>query len=177
MRTRVAVSGLGVMAVMTLSVVLSAQTGAPAGPAAPAGAAPSSAVPDLSGDWGMTLTNVQHGGGIGQSLSGTDPGGFLRGKEPDIPYLPKALAKTLSEVPPTGPDSKYETTTDPNIHFCEPLGLGRVYMAPAKTRFVQTPEAVYILHEMGPTFRVVWLNAKHPDDPDPQVLGALDRPL
>ncbi len=161
MRKRVAVSGVGVMAVMVFSAALSAQTGAPA----------SSAIPDLSGDWAMTLTNIQHGGGIGQSLSGADPGGFLRRMEPDIPYRPKALAKMMSEVPPTGPDSKYETTTDPNIHFCEPLGLARVYMAPAKTRFVQTPEAVYILHEMGPTFRVVWLNGKHPDDPDPQYWG------
>src|SRR6185436_2892151 len=132
MRTHLAVSCLGVMAVTTFSVVLNAQTGA-----APAGSTPAAAIPDLAGDWGMQLTNVQHGGGIGQSMSGADPGGFLRGKEPDIPYLPKALAKTLSEVPPTGPDSKYETTTDPNIHFCEPLGLGRVYMAPAKTRFIQ----------------------------------------
>jgi hypothetical protein len=169
MRVRTAVS-IGVMAMLASSALLSAQAGAPSAPSAPTAAAPS-AVPDLSGDWAMTLTNVQHGGGIGQSLSGVDPGGFLRGKEPDIPYLPKALTKTLSEVPPTGPDGKYETTTDPNIHFCEPLGLGRVYMAPAKTRFVQTPEAVYLLHEMGPTFRVVWLNATHPDDPDPQYWG------
>ncbi len=44
-------------------------------------------------------------------------------------------------------------------------------MWPAKTRFVQTPEAVYILHEVGPVYRIVWLNAKHPDDPDPQYWG------
>src|SRR6266545_1161321 len=100
MRMRGAVSGIGVMAVMVFSAALSAQT------VAPAGAAASSAVPDLSGDWAMTLTNIQHGGGIGQSLSSVDPGGFLRGMEPAIPYLPKALAKMMSEVPPTGPDSK-----------------------------------------------------------------------
>src|SRR5690242_6097083 len=142
MRPAPAIFGFGVMVMLALPAALHAQTGAAA----------SSGVPDLSGDWAMTLTNVQHGGGIGQSLSSVDPGGFLRGKEPDIPYLPKALAKTLSEVPPTGSDGKYETTTDPNIHYCEPLGLGRIFMAPAKTRFVQTPEAVYILHEIGPTF-------------------------
>lgn len=53
MRKRVAVSGVGVVAVMTLSVVLNAQTAAPARPAAPAGAAAASGVPDLSGDWAM----------------------------------------------------------------------------------------------------------------------------
>jgi len=36
---------------------------------------------------------------------------------------------------------------------------------------VQTPEAVYILHELGPFYRVVWMNAKHPEDPDPQWWG------
>ncbi len=132
----------------------------PLGP--PASLKPSK-VPDLSGDW--SLVN------FGQSLSAADPGGRLRGKEPDIPYKPWALAKTMSEFPPTGPDANFEQNTDPNIHYCEPLGLGRIYMYPAKTKFIQTPEAVYILHELGPAFRVVWLNAKHPEDPDPQYWG------
>jgi hypothetical protein len=134
----------------------------PIGPPSPL---PSSRVPDLSGDWALGL------GGIGQSLSAADPGGRMRGKEPDIPYKPWALAYTMAQVPPTGPDAKYETNTDPAIHYCEPLGLGRIYMYPAKTKFIQTPDAVYILHELGPTFRIVWLNAKHPDDPDPQYWG------
>jgi|RhiMetdeSRZDD1v2_1073273.scaffolds.fasta_scaffold22597_5 hypothetical protein len=134
----------------------------PIGPPSPL---PSSKVPDLSGDWALGL------GGIGQSLSAADPGGRMRGKEPDIPYKPWALAYTMAQVPPTGPDAKYETNTDPAIHYCEPLGLGRIYMYPAKTKFIQTPEAVYILHELGPAFRVIWLNAKHPDDPDPQYWG------
>jgi hypothetical protein len=78
----------------------------------------------------------------------------------------------MKQVPPTGgPDSKFELTTDPYIHTCEPLGVGRIHNYPAKFRFIQTPEAVYILNEVGPQFRVVWLNAKHPDDPDPQYLG------
>ncbi len=134
----------------------------PIGPPSPL---PASKVPDLSGDWALGL------GGIGQSLSAADPGGRMRGKEPDIPYKPWALGYTMAQVPPTGPDAKYETNTDPAIHYCEPLGLGRIYMYPAKTKFIQTPDAVYILHELGPAFRLVWLNAKHPDDPDPQYWG------
>ncbi len=148
-----------------LAIAVTALMALAAAPASVFAQAGSSAIPDLSGDWEIGL------GGIGQSLSAADPGGRMRGKEPDIPYLPKALQKTLSEVPPTGPDSRYEATTDPAIHYCEPLGLGRIYMYPAKTRFVQTPEAVYLLHEIGPAFRVVWLNAKHPADPDPQYWG------
>jgi hypothetical protein len=30
---------------------------------------------------------------------------------------------------------------------------------------------VYILHELGPFYRVVWLNSEHPEDPDPQWWG------
>ena len=134
----------------------------PIGP--PANLKPSR-VPDLSGDWALGL------GGIGQSMSAADPGGRMRGKEPDIPYQPWALEYTMKQFPPTGPDAAFERTTDPHIHTCEPLGLGRIYMYPAKTRFIQTPEAVYILHELGPAFRIVWLNAKHPEDPDPQYWG------
>lgn len=71
----------------------------------------------------------------------------MRGKEPDISYTPNGLAKTMSEVPPTGPDAQYELTTDPSIHYCEPLGLGRIYMYPAKVKFIQTPEAVVTLRD------------------------------
>lgn len=134
----------------------------PIGPPAPL---PASKVPDLSGAWGIGIP------AIGHSMSAADPMGRMRGKEPDIPYLPWALEYTMRQTPPTGPDHKFELNTDPYIHTCEPLGLGRIYMYPAKTKFVQTPEAVYILHELGPTFRIVWLNAKHPEDPDPQYWG------
>ena len=138
-------------------------------PIGPPDPLPKSAVPDLSGDWALDTRPGR--GGIGQSLSAADPGGRLRGKEPDIPYQPWALDYTMKQFPPTGPDSAFERTTDPHIHTCEPLGLGRIYMYPAKTKFAQTPEAVYILHELGPAFRVVWLNAKHPADPDPNYWG------
>ena len=134
-------------------------------PTAPPSPLPASKVPDLSGDWALGL------GGIGQSLSAADPGGRMRGKEPDIPYQPWALDYTMKQFPPTGPNAAFERTTDPNIHTCEPLGLGRIYMYPAKTRFIQTPEAVYLLHELGPAFRIVRLNATHPEDPDPQYWG------
>jgi hypothetical protein len=141
---------------------LSAPYFLPIGP--PAALAPSKPA-DLSGDWVISRDALAH------SLSSADRMGEMRGKEADIRYKPWALAKTLSEVPATGPDSKFEQTTDPSIHYCEPLGLGRIYMYPAKTKFIQTPEAVYIMHELGPAFRIVWLNARHPEDPDPQYWG------
>jgi hypothetical protein len=170
-------AGVALLAILAVPAIARAQAAAPPvppmdvhalknflpiGPPAPL---PASTVPDLSGDWGISAP------AFGQSMSAADPGGRMRGKESDIPYQPWALEYTMRQNPPTGPDAKFELNTDPHIHTCEPLGLGRIYMYPSKTKFIQTPEAVYILHELGPTFRIVWLNTKHPEDPDPQYWG------
>jgi hypothetical protein len=167
MSYRFVLSVIALLVAITFLPALRVQTATGSAVAMPQGGAASAKIPDLSGDW--ALDNKK--GGIGQSISLSDPGGKLRGKEPDIPYQPWALAKTLSEFPPTGPDTQYDKTTDPYIKYCEPLGIGRVYMYPARTKFVQTADAVYILHEQGEQFRMVRLNSKHPDDPDPQYWG------
>jgi hypothetical protein len=41
----------------------------------------------------------------------------MRGKEPDIAYQPWALEKAMSEYPATGPDGRYELTTDAWINY------------------------------------------------------------
>jgi len=154
MRNNLAMSGAALIGAFLFSVISQAQT-------------TSSKPADLSGTWGLDATR----GGIGQSISIADIGGKMRGKEPDIPYQPWSLEKTLSEKPPTGPDNQFEATTDPWINYCEPPGLIRIYMEPARTKFVQTPDAVYILHEVMQAFRVIRLNSKHPEDPDPSWWG------
>ena len=167
MPNRALLSAIALMALMIFSLVVRAQNAAPsraqAGP--PPGA--TSKVADLSGDWAPDPKR----GGIGQSLSLSDNGGRQRGNEADIPYLPWAREKTLSERSSTGPDLGFANTTDPQVLYCEPPGVPHIYLWPIKTKLVQTPEAVYILHEYGPFFRVVWLNSKHPEDPDPQWWG------
>ena len=126
----------------------------------------SSKIPDLSGVWGADRSR----GGFGSSLSLADPGGKMRGKETDIPYQPWALKKTMSEITNTGPDAQFGKSTNPQM-WCEPVGAPAVYGWPARTKFVQTPEAVYILYEYGVRYRIVWLNSQHPKDPDPQWWG------
>jgi hypothetical protein len=166
MRSRVWAAG-ALMAVLTFSPAAFAQAPVVA-PGATAGVqSGSTKVPDLSGDWAPDPKR----GGIGQSLSLSDIGGKNRGKEPDIPYQPWALTKTMSEKPSTGVSSQFDQTTDPQVIYCEPPGVPHIYLWPIKTKFIQTPEAVYILHELGPFFRVVWLNSKHPPDVDPQWWG------
>ena len=167
MRNRALLSAIALMALMTFSLVVRAQNTAPS--RAPAGPPPgaTSKVADLSGDWAPDPKR----GGIGQSLSLSDNGGRQRGNETDIPYLPWAREKTLAERSSTGPDQGFANTTDPQVLYCEPPGVPHIYLWPIKTKLVQTTEAVYILHEYGPFFRVVWLNSKHPEDPDPQWWG------
>jgi len=153
------------LGIVTFTLVASAQ--APARSAAPQSQPASSKPADLAGDWGPDGRR----GGIGQSLSISDIRGQKRGNEDDIPYQPWAREKTLSERTSTGPDPQFGNTTDPQVLYCEPPGVPHIYLWPIKTKFIQTPEAVYILHELGPYYRMVRLNSKHPDDPDPQWWG------
>jgi hypothetical protein len=138
MRNRLLVLGTLSLGVLTLSLSLSAQ-GPPRGATPPA---VSSKPADLSGDWAPDPKR----GGIGQSLSLSDIRGTKRGQEEDIPYLPWAREKTMSERPSTGPEPNFGNTTDPQVLYCEPPGVPHIYLWPIKTKFIQTPEAVYILH-------------------------------
>ena len=173
MRNRLILFALALPAAIAFSPTLQSQAPAPGtapAPAAAAQAAPpaSSAPADLSGNWEPDRRR----GGFGQSLSLSDQGGRQRGKETDIPYQPWALAKTMSEKPSTGPEPKFGESTDPQILYCEPPGVPHIYLWPIKTKFIQAgTEAVYILYEYGPFYRIVWLNSKHPEDPDPQWWG------
>ncbi len=154
---------LRVSIMLTVAIVAISTAQAQSAPANAAAATQSSKIPDLSGSW-LRKTGIQ-------SISNSDIGGKERGHEEDIPYQPWALEKTMSEKPPTGPDNQFDQTTDPWILYCEPPGLVRVYMEPGRTKFVQAPDAVYILHEVMQTFRIVRLNGKHPADPDPTWWG------
>jgi hypothetical protein len=167
MRNRLVVSAAALVAVTAFSPMFRAQTAASSQGGTASRQSGSSKVPDLSGDWAPDRTR----GGMGQSLSLSDIGGRKRGNEDDIPYQPWARAKTLAEKTSTGPDPRFDETTDPQVIYCEPPSVPHIYLWPIKTKFIQTPEAVYVLYELGPFFRVVWLNSKHPADPDPQWWG------
>jgi hypothetical protein len=126
---------------------------------------------DLSGNWGYAI-----GGSYSPKGGPADVGTPNDG----VPYQPWALAKLKSRKTMSGPNATFATrvgpglditeTTDP-LEKCEPHGVPRIYTWPSKFKFIQTPDVVYILYEYGPTWRPVWLNRKHPDDPDPTFWG------
>jgi hypothetical protein len=163
-----------VVAVSTLavcSVSMSAQT-AP-GPASVPRAADGK--PDLTGVWqgGSTQrgrweeVNV----GVGVGGSGRDPSApvVLGSNDRPVgreaaPYQPWAAQKVLEAYNRRGID-------DPT-GLCLPAGLPRIVMLGLfPQQFIQTPKQIVILYEYMNVFRVIPLNAKHPDDLLPSYMG------
>jgi len=82
------------------------------------------------------------------------------------PYKPEYMAKVrqIAETMNGG-----TTALDPFAQ-CKPLGVPR---AGGAMRIMQTPEAIAILYEGAPysTYRIVYMNSKHPDDLDTTYMG------
>jgi hypothetical protein len=130
---------------------------------APAGKIPRAAdgKPDLSGIWqanGVTLFGetgeVRPGDGKAISTYGLPP-------EP-APYLPSLAAK----VKELGSDNR----NDPNVH-CHMSGVPRIFSIPVPYEIVQTPKKTVILYESNHAFRIIPIDGKHAQDPDPSYMG------
>ena len=150
-----------VLACSSPTISAQAQKGVPQEPAKAA----AGTVVDLSGNWNTVIS-------VGRSYQ---PKGDVKDAGiPDkdgVPYQPWALKKFLSERPAVGPRATFENQTDPAITSCEPVGTPRIWTWPVKVKFIQTPNVVYILSELDESWRKVRLNAKQPDDVDPQWWG------
>jgi hypothetical protein len=142
-----------------IPVLIAAQATPPAGtsPAGSGGLARNAAVdnrpapklangtPDLSGVW-------NGGGPVGDLAQGLAKG-------ETIPLLP--AAKTLME--------SRQSKDDPEAN-CLPTGVPRI--APYPWRIVQTPTHIFFLFEGNiHSYRQIFINGKHPDDPDPTWYG------
>ena len=103
---------------------------------------PARQTPDLSGDWAPDRAR----GGMGQSLSLSDPGGRKRGKRGRHSRISRGHGRRrCPRRHRPGPNQQFDETTDPQVIYCEPPGVPHIYLWPIKTRFVPTPEAVYLL--------------------------------
>lgn len=128
---------------------------------------------DLSGNWGYAVGNSFSPKGTAQD-AGTPADG--------VPYQPWALALMKSRKTMAGPNATFNTrssatletadTSDP-MEQCAPAGVPRLLTFPGKFKFLQTADVVYIMYEMGPYWRPVWLNRQHPpaDELDPNFFG------
>ena len=131
--------------------------------------------PDLTGVWqgGSTLPGKweEANAGLGVGGSGRDPNAPVVGSSNDrpagregAPYQEWAAKKVLESFNRRGID-------DPTSR-CLPAGIPRsVMLGLFPQQIVQTPTQVVILYEYMSTFRVIPLNADHPDDLRPSYMG------
>jgi len=131
--------------------------------------------PDLTGVWqggsDRRGTWEEANTGLGVGGTGRDPAAPVTlssndrpaGREP-APYQPWAAQKVLESFNRRGID-------DPT-GLCLPPGLPRTPMLGLfPQQIVQTPKQIVILYEYMNVFRVIPLNAKHPDDLIPSYMG------
>jgi hypothetical protein len=165
---------ISILAVSLCPVSMSAQT-TPKPAAKSAIPRASDGKPDLTGVWqgGSTQRGSweQANGGVGVGGSGRDPSGPVALSSNDrpagregAPYQPWAAQKVLEAFNRRGID-------DPTSQ-CLPAGLPRTVMLGLfPQQIVQTPTQIVMLYEYMNVFRVIPLNAKHPDDIIPSYTG------
>ena len=171
MRGYIAVS---ILAVSLFPVSMPAQT-TPTAAAKSAIPRASDGKPDLTGVWqgGSTQRGSweQANGGVGVGGSGRDPSSPVALSSNDrpagregAPYQPWAAQKVMEAFNRRGID-------DPTSQ-CLPAGLPRTVMLGLfPQQIVQTPTQIVMLYEYMNVFRVIPLNAKHPDDIIPSYTG------
>jgi hypothetical protein len=135
----------------------------------------SSGRPDLTGVWqgGSTQPGPweEANAGLGVGGSGRNPNAPVVASSNDrpagragAPYQDWAAAKVLEAYERRGID-------DPTGH-CLPPGIPRsVMLGLFPQQIVQTPTTIVILYEYMHTFRVIALDAPHPDDLLPSYMG------
>lgn len=121
--------------------------------------------PDMTGVWQASSNRI----GSWEDVNGANPHGDITpfaippSREP-APYQPWAAAKVLESYNRRGID-------DPMAR-CLPAGVPRTTtMGLFPMQIVQTPKQVILLFEVFRVFRVIPIDAKHPDDVEPSYSG------
>ena len=166
MRALIAAAAVGVSLVAAGAVGVSAQSAVPRA---------ADGKPDLTGVWQGGSTQRGNwedaNGGTGVGGTGRNPTAPVvlssndrpAGRE-GAPYQDWAAKKVLEAYNRRGID-------DPAGH-CLPGGVPRsVMLGLFPQQFVQTPKQLVILYEYMHTFRVIPIDAKHPDDLIPSYMG------
>jgi len=131
--------------------------------------------PDLTGVWQGgsnrrgSWEDANSGAGVGGTGRDANAPAALAstslppGREP-APYQPWAAKKVLESF-------KNRAVDDPTA-FCLPPGVPRVTsVGLMPMQIIQTPQQVAMLYEYMNVFRVIPINAKHPDDMESSYMG------
>jgi len=161
---------LCLIAALLITLPLSAQSTAPAKSAVPRAA---DGKPDLTGVWqpASTIRGSWEEANSGTGLGGTgkNPNAPVAGASADrhgegAPYQPWAAQKVL--------ESYNKRAIDDPTARCLPAGIPRLHsFGLFPLQMVQTPQQIIILYEYMNVFRIIPLNAKHPDDAEPTYMG------
>lgn len=133
--------------------------------------------PDLTGVWqgGSNRVGTWEEANNGAGIGGTGTAAPASASKPvtspppaparePAPYQPWAAAKVLEFFNRRGID-------DPDA-YCAPPGVPRITtFGLFPMQIVQTPQTVVILFEVYHVFRIIPINAKHPDDLEPSYMG------
>ena len=135
--------------------------------------------PDLTGVWQGgsnrvgTWEEANNGPGIGGTGAATparapaSPSVTNRPPAParePAPYQPRAAAKVLEFFNRRGIDDPEASCAAPGVPRITTIGLFPM-------QIVQTPQTVVMLFEVFHVFRIIPMNAKHPDDLEPSYMG------
>jgi hypothetical protein len=130
--------------------------------------------PDLTG---VYQANSNIPGTWEEGNRGTGVGGT--GTDPKAPAAPSSTDRQTREAAPYQPwaakkvlESFNNRDIDDPTARCLPAGVPRLHsLGLFPMQIVQTPKQVIFLYEYTNVFRVVPLNAKHPDDIEPSYMG------
>ncbi|HEY7335292.1 MAG TPA: hypothetical protein VH639_10430 [Bryobacteraceae bacterium] len=130
--------------------------------------------PDLTGVWQANSTQP---GSWEEANAGNGVGGT--GANPNAPVAPSSTDRQSSQGAPYQPEAAkkvLESYNNRNIDDptarCLPAGIPRLHsLGLFPMQIVQTPTQIVMLYEYTNVFRVIPLNAKHPDDIVPTYMG------
>lgn len=130
--------------------------------------------PDLTGVWqaGTTRRGTWEEANTGAGLGGT-------GTDPTAPVVASSAARQTREGAPYQPwaaqkvlESFNKRAIDDPTTLCLPPGIPRVAsIGLFPLQIAYTPQQMIVLYEYMNVFRVIPINAKHPEDLEPSYLG------
>jgi len=162
------VSNLMAAAVLAaLPLVTTGQTAAPGATSKVPRAADGK--PDLNGVWQGGSNRIgtweeANGGGGTNATTGQITPFAVRGAPEKAPYQPWAAEKVLESFNRRGIDDPMARCLSPGVPRTTTMGLFPM-------QIVQTPKTIVMLFEVFHVFRVIQIDAKHPDDLESSFMG------
>jgi len=173
-QTRILLNFTAALALLAVPLIVSGQGGADTNaPAAKAGSPKvprtSDGKPDLNGVWQGgsnrigTWEEANAGGGTNSTSGQTTPFA-VRGAQEKAPYQPWAAEKVLESFNRRGIDDPMARCLSPGVPRTTTMGLFPM-------QIVQTPKTIVMLFEVFHVFRVIQIDAQHPEDLEASFMG------